>query len=100
MSSNYGDAGAIELFGPALGLPPVYATHNSYHSCGPPPASSRTFIAVAIQHDDLRQRFDQVELAGTIVCDACTAPRRRMPIYVARGPKVSIQKNWPGFRVS
>jgi 4-amino-4-deoxy-L-arabinose transferase-like glycosyltransferase len=32
VSTNYGEAGALELFGPEFGLPPVFASHNSYHS--------------------------------------------------------------------
>jgi MFS family permease len=99
VSSNYGDAGAIELLGPRLGLPAVYATHNSFHSWGPPPDSNRTFIGVSVSGNDLRRLFDSVETAAVFVCDECTAPRRRIPIYVVRGPKVSIQKGWPGFRI-
>jgi hypothetical protein len=30
---NYGEAGAMEYFGPELGLPPVLSAHNSYWLC-------------------------------------------------------------------
>jgi hypothetical protein len=30
-ASNYGEAGAINLFGPAMGLPHAVSGHNSYY---------------------------------------------------------------------
>jgi len=34
---NYGEASAINFFGPALGLPPAISGHNAYFSWGPGP---------------------------------------------------------------
>ena len=35
-AGNFGEAGAIAYYGPALGLPPVYSTHQNYYFWGPP----------------------------------------------------------------
>jgi hypothetical protein len=99
VSNNYGEAGALELFGERYGLPRVYATHNSYHSWGPPPDSVRTFIAVMVSRSDLEQLFESVEEAGVQTCAFCTRPQQRIPIFVARRPRFLISKAWPGFRV-
>ncbi|WP_439380687.1 ArnT family glycosyltransferase [Amycolatopsis lexingtonensis] len=37
LAGNYGEAGAIERYGPRLGLPRPYSAHMSYADWGPPP---------------------------------------------------------------
>ncbi len=98
ISTNYGEAGALELYGPELGLPPVFATHNSYHDWGPPSDSVKTYIGVYVERDDLEGRFDSVVEAAIHTCADCTRPQRRIPIYVARNPRFSVQASWPAFK--
>lgn len=98
VSSNYGEAGALELYGPGFGLPQVFATHNNYHLWGPPSDSFKTYIAVLVERDDLENNFDSVTDAGLQTCEYCTRPQRRIPIYLARGPRFSITKEWPKFK--
>jgi hypothetical protein len=98
ISTSYGEAGALELYGPEFGLPPVFATHNSFHSWGPPSDSVRTYIGVMIDIDDVRPRFDSVQEAKVFHCPDCTKPQQNIPIYILRGPKFSIEKEWPNFK--
>jgi hypothetical protein len=46
LTSNYGEAGAVDRFGPADGLPTAYSGHNAFWYWGPPPASATTAIVV------------------------------------------------------
>jgi hypothetical protein len=46
LTSNYGEAGALELLG--SGLPPVYSGHNSLWDYGPPPDDRTVVILVGI----------------------------------------------------
>ena len=39
VASNYGEAGAVDRYGPALGLPSAYSGHNGYADWGHPPDS-------------------------------------------------------------
>lgn len=99
ISTNYGEAGALDLYGPEFGLPRVYATHNSYHLWGPPPDSIRTYIAVYVDRRDLASRFESVVEAAIHTCGDCTRPQQRIPIYIARGPRFSMAKEWPTFKM-
>ena len=46
LTSNYGEAGAVDHFGPADGLPAAYSGHNGFWYWGPPPATATTAIVV------------------------------------------------------
>jgi hypothetical protein len=37
LAGNYGEAGALEYYGPGVGLPQAYSPHMSYADWGPPP---------------------------------------------------------------
>jgi hypothetical protein len=99
LCSNHGEAGALELYGPEFGLPRVFATHNSYHLWGPPPDSVKTYIGIFVNPDDFQSKFESVVEAGIHTCQDCTRPQRRIPIYVARGPRFSIAAEWAKFKI-
>jgi hypothetical protein len=99
ISTSYGEAGALELYGPEFGLPPVFCTHNSFHFWGPPPESIKTYIAVFVRRRDLESKFESVVEARLHTCADCTRPQQRIPIYVARGPRFSVTAEWPKFKI-
>ncbi|GHF24858.1 hypothetical protein GCM10017786_68710 [Amycolatopsis deserti] len=88
LTRNYGQAGAIERYGPELGLPQPYSGHMSYADWGPPPDShtgpvvlvGATTMAglgdcrVAAEHDN-GLGLDNDE-QGTVItlCDTVTQP--------------------------
>ena len=41
LAGNYGEAGAIERYGPGVGLPSVYSGANNFWLWGAPPAPTR-----------------------------------------------------------
>jgi 4-amino-4-deoxy-L-arabinose transferase-like glycosyltransferase len=45
-TSNYGEAGAIDVYGSSLGLPRAYSGHNAYGWWGPPPDGGSAVVAV------------------------------------------------------
>lgn len=46
VTANYGEAGAIDRYGEAYGLPDVYSGHNALGEYGPPPESATVVIMV------------------------------------------------------
>jgi 4-amino-4-deoxy-L-arabinose transferase-like glycosyltransferase len=48
LTANYGEAGAIDRYGSALGLPRAYSGHNAYADWGRPPGEAGPVIAVGI----------------------------------------------------
>jgi hypothetical protein len=95
LAPSYGHAGALELHGHALELPVVYSTHNSYHLWGPPDQAKRVWIVLGFEAEVLRGWFESVERASTIDCEYCNGWRDDLPVWIARGPKVTWRELWP-----
>jgi 4-amino-4-deoxy-L-arabinose transferase-like glycosyltransferase len=53
LASNYGEAGAVERFGAADGLPAAYSGHNAFWYWGPPPPWATTAIVVGYARSQL-----------------------------------------------
>jgi 4-amino-4-deoxy-L-arabinose transferase-like glycosyltransferase len=99
ITANYGEAGAIERYGSAYGLPEAYSGNNAFWFWGPPPARDTAAIAVGVNPGLLRRDFAQVrEVAvyrnGLGVSD----DEEGTPIYVASGLRVPWSRAWPAFR--
>lgn len=63
-AANYGEQGAIELFGPAYHLPPPIATVNSAWLRGYPTPQPTTIIVLGIGQDEANSIFTNCRLAG------------------------------------
>lgn len=97
-TSNYGEAGAIDFYGPALGLPKAISGHNSYFVWGPRGCTGNVLITVNVPMADLVQSFDSVQPGGSIACAYCMPYENNAPIFIARGLKVNLQQAWPGVK--
>ncbi|KAA0921396.1 glycosyltransferase family 39 protein [Streptomyces apricus] len=51
LAQNYGEAGALDRYGPARGLPRPYSGHMSYADWGPPPDSADGPVLLVRQED-------------------------------------------------
>ena len=91
-AGNYGEAGAINLFGPKLGLPWAYSRHQTHWFWGPPPLVYKNLIVIQWSLDDVRdnctsfQAFQHYQRFGM--------GEENTPIYLCRGVTFDIQKIW------
>jgi 4-amino-4-deoxy-L-arabinose transferase-like glycosyltransferase len=96
---SYGQAGALEFFGPRAGLPGrVIGKQNSYWHWSVGHTNSNVLIALDANPDDLRHLFREVWQAGVIPCPYCMTWRRDVPVWVGRGSIAPLDRFWPGQR--
>ena len=99
LTANYGEAGAIDRYGPGFGLPPAYGGHNNLWFWGPPPASDTTVLAVNIDPGLLRSEFTHVRTVATFWNGLGIPDQEQgVQIYVATSPRHTWAAAWPAFR--
>jgi hypothetical protein len=98
-ASNYGEAGAVDFYGPALGLPKAISGHNSYFIWGPQGCTGQVLITINVPLQDLTGGFESVEPAGKTSCIYCMPFENNAPIFIARGLKASIEAAWPRVKM-
>jgi Dolichyl-phosphate-mannose-protein mannosyltransferase len=99
LTGNYGEAGAIDRYGPGLGLPQVYSGANNFWLWGPPPAADSAAIAVNLDPAFLRREFAHVRLIATFWNGlGVSDDEQGAQVYLATGLKSSWAQAWPAFR--
>jgi Dolichyl-phosphate-mannose-protein mannosyltransferase len=93
---NYGEAGAIDFFGPKFELPPAISGHQNYFFWGPRDWTGDVALVLDTNDEDDRELFASVEDLGQVVSSPWAMPiERRMHIFLCRGLKISVQELWP-----
>jgi len=91
---NYGQAGAIDHFGPALGLPKAISGHLTYYLWGPRGYTGEVMIVLDDNRETLEKLFEHVELAGH-VSHPYSMPYQHFDVYVCRGLRMPMAELWP-----
>lgn len=94
---SYGHAGALELLGRGLDLPPVAGTQNSYHDWAPIDAPVDVLVAVSYS-ESLGQLYGRVDEVARTSVTWGTPWRDDLPIVVAREPRATIWDYWDQLR--
>ncbi len=96
LTSNYGEAGAIDRYGPALGLPHAHSGHNAYGDWGPPPDGSAPVIAVGFGPHEIGTNLRGCTLAARIENRAgIENDEEGNAVLVCRGPRHRWSREWP-----
>jgi hypothetical protein len=100
LASNYGEAGSVDRYGPAMGLPGAFSGHNSYWWWGLPRPAEGTTIAVGYDPPDfLRRYFRRVTLAARVEnAQGVSNDEEGAPVWLCRGQKQPWPRIWPEFK--
>jgi len=99
LAGNYGEAGAIERYGPGDGLQQVYSGANNFWIWGPPPAADSATIAVNVDPALLCRVFAHVRRVATFWNGlGVDDDEQGVPVYLATGLRTSWSRAWPAFR--
>jgi hypothetical protein len=97
-ANNYGDAGAIDFFGPRYGLPKSIGGHQSYWLWGPRDYTGESAIVLGEGHEENMQ----TKCASYTIVGHTNYPLSRpdewLPIYHCRGFKWNLQEAWPKLK--
>ena len=99
LASNYGEAGALDLYGPARGLPPVICARLTYSLWKPTHVDDSTVIVVGYSPEYLSPYFGDVrQVASITVPMECRARRSVGSIVIASQPRVPLDRAWPDLQ--
>jgi len=99
LTSSYAEAGAIDRFGPAHGLPLAYSGQDGFWYWGPPPASATTVVAMGFERGFLDRSFGSVRLATRLNDHlGVNNDNQGAPVWICRQPRDDWRTLWPRFR--
>ncbi|MFZ0662818.1 MAG: glycosyltransferase family 39 protein [Acidobacteriaceae bacterium] len=96
LAGNYGEAGAVALFGPKYGLPHAISGHQNYWYWGPGPTRHTNFILLEWDQQDVKKE-----------CQSWHAypyeskygmGEENTPIYLCEGARFNLQKDWSDWK--
>ena len=91
-TGNYGEAGAVNLLGPALGLPHAYSRHQNHWFWGPPAQDYRNLIVLQWNLDDVRDNCRSFEAYPHEARFGMA--EENVPIYLCRDAEFDLRKIW------
>ena len=99
LAGNYGEAGAIDYYGPGLGLPRAIGGHNSYFYWGPRKYSGECVILFGEGSSGFKNYFGDVRQVATVSNPEGMPSEQDVAIYVCRKPKAPLSDLWPHFKL-
>ncbi len=99
LAGNYGEAGAIDYYGPALGLPKAISGHNNYFLWGPRNYSGECVIVFGENADRYARLFGDSQLVATNTDEHAMPSEQGVHVYVCRKPSAPLAILWPNFKM-
>lgn len=95
---NYGQAGAVDLYGPKFGLPKSISDSNNYWIWGPRQYTGQSIVL--LDEDSPKKYIEHCQSFQLIAHpnDSYSRPDENFPIYHCRGLDTSLQSLWPKLK--
>jgi hypothetical protein len=94
---NYGQAGAIDFFGPKYGLPPAISAHQSYFLWGPRGYTGESTIILDDRQKRLEELFRDVRKVAR-VSHPYSMPYQHFDVFYCQGIKIPLRELWPAIK--
>ncbi len=91
--ANYGEAGALDLYGPPLGLPPVVSMAGSFYFFGPGDQSGEVMLFVGMEREWVNDTCPSAEVATRVKAE-WTVEENDVPVVICREPTTTVQEVW------
>jgi hypothetical protein len=96
--TNYGEAGALELYSGKYPLPRVICNHNSYWLWGVGPTPITTFIRLGGRREDYLESYEEVTASGVHTCSYAMPYEDNLGIFIARKRRMPIERAWTEYK--
>jgi hypothetical protein len=96
-ANDWAQAGAIDFFGPRLGLPRAISGHNSYWLWGYEPFTGEVLIVIG-GVAEVEQVYADVRRVDETDDPLARSSERGLGIYVCRKPRATLSAIWPRMR--
>lgn len=96
-ADNYGEAGALEFYGPRHELPSVISGAGSYWFFGPGDKPGAVLIVLGGEKSDLDKFYGTVTEAARVRNEWGVPEEMDVPIFVAENPRGTLQQIWPSL---
>jgi hypothetical protein len=96
-AQNYGQAGAIDLFGPKYGLPPAIGGHQNYFLWGPRGYTGESMIVMDDRQETLERLFTSVRKEAH-VDHPYSMPHEHFDVYYCQGMHPPLAEFWPRLK--
>ena len=97
-AKNYGEAGAINFFGPPLGLPHAISGHQNYWYWGPGDYPGEVIIALQYSREELLKMGCESAANGPMLDDRYSMAEEHFQVTICRGLHPSLSEQWPNLK--
>jgi len=95
LASNYGEAGAIDFYGPRYGIPKALALVGTYWFFGPGELPGDVVILHGFNADNVTNYCGSLTEAGYVDHPYAVAEQRDLKVFVCRETSRTLQELWP-----